>query len=80
MMLIKLSFTFLGADMNFLMPFLNTYTFEIILKTKQALIYIYNFKQLNILDSRNSRLLRYFSKYLPNLYPIENQNKEKRGL
>lgn len=36
--------------MNFLMPFLNTYTFEIILKTKQALIYIYNFKQLNILD------------------------------
>lgn len=66
--------------MNFLMPFLNTYTFEIILKTKQALIYIYNFKQLNILDSRNSRLLRYFSKYLPNLYPIENQNKGKRGL
>lgn len=68
--------------MNFLMPFLNTYTFEIILKTKQALIYIYiyNFKQLNILDSRNYRVLRYFSKYLPNLYPIENQNKGNRGL
>lgn len=66
--------------MNFLMPFLNTYTFEIILKTKQALIYIYNFKQLNILDSRNYRVLRYFSKYLPNLYPREIQNKGKRGL